>query len=174
MRYSDPITDKGEKLMKKIVLASITVILLLCVPALSRAEIFKAVFIDGDTLFNGTYTPDGRSFDSYYTAEEKLKAKLNAERSCKVLLMDEKGVFYYPCQKEGKVLSINQSWERFTRNLTEEQQKQKAAGKRFRTWIAYVPLIGQVVTVEGDVYPGVAGIKAINIKGIEVEQEVER
>ncbi len=50
---------------------------------------------------------------------------------------------------------------RIPRVLTEEQKKQKLF-----TWATQVPMVGRVVEVYGEVYPGYAGVKGIHIESI--------
>jgi len=135
--------------------------------AQKEGKTIKGVFVEGNSLFNGTTAPQSKPFgDNMYTEEELLGAQMSAERNSKVFLLAEDGTLYYPTCKKGQRVSQSDQAHRIPRVLSEEQKKTKTF-----TWATQVPMIGRVVEVYGEVYPGYAGIKGIDIELIYFEGE---
>lgn len=121
----------------------------------------KGVFVEGNSLFNGTTSPQSKPFGDNYSEEEMEDAQKSAERNSKIFLLTEDGTLYYPTCKKGQRVSMSDQAHRIPRVLTEEQKKQKLF-----TWATQVPMVGRVVEVYGEVYPGYAGVKGIHIESI--------
>ena len=126
----------------------------------------KGVFIEGNSFFNGTTEPQNRPWGQPYTHKERYAAKQSAERNSKVFLMAQDGTLYYPCPLKGERVTQSEQAHRIPRVMTEQQ---KAEG--LFTWSTQVPLVGRVVEVYGEVYPGYSGVKGIHIKYIFFEGE---
>ncbi len=122
----------------------------------------KGVFVEGNSLFNGTTVPQERP----YTAEELENAKRSAERNSKIFLLAGDGTLYYPTLPRGQAVTQSAQAYRMPRVLTPEQKREGLF-----TWATMVPMVGRTVEVYGDVYPGYAGVKGIAIKYIAFEGE---
>ena len=135
--------------------------------AASRAgTTIRGVFVEGNSLFNGTTTPQDRPYGKPYTPEELRAAKFSAERNSKVFLLAQDGTLYYPTRPRGEALTQSEQAYRIPRVLTEEQKKEGLF-----TWSTMVPMVGRDVEVFGEVYPGYAGVKGIYIRSIAFEGE---
>ncbi len=138
----------------------------------AETETLRAVIVEGNTLFSGTYSPQDRPFgDPYPDEEELLNVKFTAERNGKLFLLDEQGVLYYPCPKQGTGVSESMNAPRILRKYTPEQEEMIEGGKKLEWFTSLVPLTGEVVEVEGIIYPGYSGIKGIYIERIAYEEE---
>ena len=126
----------------------------------------KGMVVEGNSLFNGTTTPQDGHYGKPYTKEELIAAKISAERNSKLFILTEDGTLYYPTCKKGQSISISEQAHRMPRVLTEEQKKEGLF-----TWSTLVPLTGRVVELYGEIYPGYAGVKGIHIKSIFFEGE---
>ena len=127
----------------------------------------KGVVVEGNSLFNGTTTPQDKPYGNPYTEEELLPAKISAERNSKLFILAEDGTLYYPTCKKGQSISQSDQAHRMPRALTEEQKK----GPKLFTWATLVPMVGREIEVHGEIYPGYAGVKGIHIKSISFEGE---
>lgn len=127
----------------------------------------KGVIVEGNSLFNGTTTPQKRPYGTPYTEEELLAAKISAERNSQLFILAEDGTLYYPTPQKGQSISESSSSPRITRALTEEQKR----GPKLFTWATLVPMVGREIEVHGEIYPGYAGVKGIHIKSIFFEGE---
>lgn len=126
----------------------------------------RGVFVEGNSLFNGTTSPQTKPFGNNYTEEELLGAQMSAERNSKLFLLAEDGTLYYPTCKKGQRVSQSDQAHRIPRVLSEKQKTKKTF-----TWATQVPMTGRIVEVYGEVYPGYAGIKGIDILSIYFEGE---
>ena len=136
--------------------------------AASRAgKTVTGVIVEGNSLFNGTTAPQNKPYGDPYTKEELLAAKISAERNSKLFILTEDGTLYYPTPKKGQSISESEQAHRIPRVLTEEQKK----GPKLFTWATLVPMVGREVEVNGEIYPGYAGVKGIHIKSIRFEGE---
>ena len=136
--------------------------------AASRAgKTVKGVFIEGNSLFNGTTAPQNKPFGKPYTPDELYAAKQSAERNSKLFILTEDGTLYYPTCMKGQSLSQSDQAHRMPRALTEEQKK----GPKLFTWATLVPMVGREIEVYGEIYSGYAGVKGIHIKSIGFEGE---
>ncbi|MCP4716052.1 MAG: hypothetical protein GY868_13125, partial [Deltaproteobacteria bacterium] len=124
------------------------------------------IFVEGNSLFNGTTAPQDRSQDKPYDPSELMDAKSSAERNSKVFLLAQDGTLFYPTARKGQRVSPSIQSHRMPRVLTPEQK-----AKGLFTWSTMVPLVGREVEVYGEVYPGYAGVKGIYIKYIAFEGE---
>ena len=125
----------------------------------------KGVVVEGNSLFNGTTTPQDKPYGQPYTEEENIAASISVERNSKLFILAEDGTLYYPTCKKGQSVSESEQAHRIHRVLTEEQKK----GPKLFTWATMVPLVGREVEVYGEIYPGYAGVKGIHIKSIRFE-----
>ncbi len=138
----------------------------------AETETIRVVIVEGNTLFSGTYSPQDRPFGDPYPDETALtNAKFTAERNGKLFLLDEQGVLYYPCPEQGTGVSESMNSPRIRRKYTSEQEEMIKGGKKLEWFTSLVPLTGEVVEVEGIIYPGYSGIKGIYIKSITYEEE---
>ena len=126
----------------------------------------KGVFIEGNSLFSGTTEPQNKPFGEPYTKDELYAAKQSAERNSKIMFMVEDGTLYFPCPEKGEKVTQSEQSHRIPRVMT---QAQKDAG--LFTWSTPPPLLGRVVEVYGEIYPGYAGVKGIHIESIYFEGE---
>jgi hypothetical protein len=126
----------------------------------------QGVFIEGNSLFNGTTAPQNKPFGKPYTPDELYAAKQSAERNSKILLLAEDGTLYYPCPAKGERVTQSEQAHRIPRVLTEEQKNEGLF-----TWSTPPPLLGRIVEVYGEVYPGYAGVKGIHMESIRFEGE---
>lgn len=126
----------------------------------------RGVFIEGNSFFNGTTTPQDRPFGQPYSEAELYTAKQSAERNSKVMLLAEDGTLYFPCPEKGQRISQSEQAHRIPRVLTEQQKKEGLF-----TWSTPVPMVGRTVEVFGQIYPGYAGVKGIHIESIYFEGE---
>jgi len=126
----------------------------------------KGVLVEGNSLFNGTTAPQSRPYGKPYTEEELRAAKISAERNSKIFILTEDGTLYYPAPPRGQAVSESSNSPRIPRVRTEQQKKEGLF-----TWATLVPMVGREVEVYGDVYPGIAGVRGINIKSIMFEGE---
>ena len=97
----------------------------------------KGVVVEGNSLFNGTTTPQDKPYGNPYTEEELLPAKISAERNSKLFILAEDGTLYYPTCKKGQSISQSDQAHRMPRALTEEQKK----GPKLFTWATLVPMV---------------------------------
>jgi len=134
--------------------------------AQKEGKTVKGVFIEGNSFFNGTNEPQGKPFGEPYAKDELYAAKQSAERNSKIMLLSEDGTLYFPCPAKGEKVTMSEQSHRIPRVMT---QAQKDAG--LFTWSTPPPLVGRVVEVYGDVYPGYAGVKGIHIESIYFEGE---
>lgn len=136
--------------------------------AASKArETIKGVIVEGNSLFNGTTTPQDRPYGNPYAEEDLLPAKISAERNSKLFILSKDGTLYYPTCKKGQRISGSEQAHRIPRVLTEEQKK----GPKLFTWSTLVPLTGREIEAYGEIYPGCAGVRGIYIKSIFFEGE---
>lgn len=126
----------------------------------------KGVFIEGNSFFNGTNEPQNKPFGEPYTDDELYAAKQSAERNSKIMFLSDEGTLYFPCPQKGEKVTQSEQSHRIPRVMTQEQ---KDAG--LFTWSTPPPLIGRVVEVYGEIYPGYAGVKGIHIESIYFEGE---
>jgi hypothetical protein len=124
----------------------------------------KGVLVEGNSLFNGTTSPQNH-YEKPYAKEERRPVKFSAERNSKVFLLTKDGTLYYPTAPKGQIISQSANSPRIPRVLTEAQKK----GPKLNKWATLVPLVGMEVTVCGEVYPGYGGIKGIYIESIKFE-----
>jgi hypothetical protein len=137
--------------------------------AASRAgKTVKGVLVEGNSLFNGTTSPQRRPYGQPYTRGELVAAKVSAERNSTVFVLTRDGTLYYPTPKKGERESESQNSPRIPRILRERQRR---AGKKLFTWATLVPLVGREVELLGEVYPGHGGVKGIAIEAIAFEGE---
>jgi len=134
--------------------------------ASKKGETVKGVFIEGNSFFNGTIEPQKKAFGEAYTKDELYAAKQSAERNSKIMFLSDDGTLYFPCPEKGEKVTMSEQSHRIPRALTEEQKK-----KGLFTWSTPPPLIGRVVEVYAEIYPGYAGVKGIHIKSIFFEGE---
>lgn len=134
--------------------------------AQKEGKTIKGVFIEGNSFFNGLNKPQDKPFGKAYTPEEENAAKQSAERNSKIFLLAKDGTLYYPCPPTDERVTQSEQSHRIPRVLTE---KQKAEG--LFTWSTPPPLIGRVIEVYGEVFPGYAGVKGIHIESIFFEGE---
>jgi len=129
----------------------------------------KGVLVEGNSLFNGTTSPQSRPYGQPYASDEELRAaKISAERNSKIFVLTRDGTLYYPTVKRGERASGSQNSPRIPRILTEQQ---KHGQKKLFTWATLVPLVGREVELLGEVYPGHGGVKGIAIEAISFEGE---
>jgi hypothetical protein len=129
--------------------------------ASKKGETIKGVFIEGNSFFNGTTAPQKKPFGEAYTGEELYTARQSAERNSKILFLSDDGTLYFPCPEKGERVTQSEQSHRIPRVMTEEQKE-----KKLFTWSTPPPLIGRVVEVYGEIYPGYAGVKGIHIESI--------
>lgn len=134
--------------------------------ASKEGKTIKGVFIEGNSFFNGTNTPQNKPFGEPYTKEELHAAKQSAERNSKIMFLSDDGTLYFPCPQKGERVTQSEQAHRIPRVLTQEQ---KDAG--LFTWSTPPPLLGRAVEVYGEIYPGYAGVKGLHIKSIYFEGE---
>ena len=134
--------------------------------AQKAGKTIKGVFIEGNSFFNGLTQPQNNPFGKPYTEEEEYAAKQSAERNSKIFLLAEDGTLYYPCPPKEERVSQSEQAHRIPRVLTEEQKKEGLF-----TWSTPVPLVGRVVEVYGEIFPGYSGVKGIHIEYIFFEGE---
>jgi hypothetical protein len=121
----------------------------------------KGIFIEGNSFFNGTNLPQEKPFGEAYTKDELYAARQSAERNSKILFLSDDGTLYFPCPEKGERVSMSEQSHRIPRVMTEDQKK-----KGLFTWSTPPPLLGRVVEVYGEIYPGYAGVKGIHIESI--------
>jgi hypothetical protein len=121
----------------------------------------KGVFIEGNSFFNGTNLPQEKPFGETYTKDELYAAKQSAERNSKIMFLAQDNTLYFPCPEKGDRVTQSEQSHRIPRVMT---QAQKDAG--LFTWSTSPPLLGRVVEVYGEIYPGYAGIKGLYVKSI--------
>ena len=130
----------------------------------------KAVIVEGNTIFSGTYLPQDKPFGKPYSEKELANANLSAERNSKLFLLDENGVLYYPCPKKGVEVSESTQANRIHRVFTPEQEEIiKSKKKKLFTWTTLTQHVGEVAEFEGEIYPGYGDIKGIYIESIKYE-----
>jgi hypothetical protein len=134
--------------------------------ASKEGKTVKVVFIEGNSFFNGTTEPQEKPFGEAYTKDELYAAKQSAERNSKIMFLSDDGTLYFPCPEKGEKVTMSEQSHRIPRVMT---QAQKDAG--LFTWSTPPPLIGRVVEVYGEIYPGYAGVKGIHIESIYFEGE---
>jgi hypothetical protein len=132
--------------------------------AASEGKTVKGILVEGNSLFNGTTSPQ-KNYEQPYSQEELRPAKFSAERNSKVFILTKDGTLYYPTPRKGESVSQSMNSPRIPRVLTEAQKK----GPKLNTWATLVPLVGREVEVCGEVYPGYGGIKGIHIESIKFE-----
>lgn len=133
----------------------------------ANAETFKAVIVEGNSLFSGTYAPQDKPFEKPYAEDELANVNLSAERNSKIFLLDENGVLYYPCPKKGVAVSESTQSERIHRIFTPEQQEIiDAKKKKLFTWTTLTQHMGEVMEITGEIYPGYGGIKGVYIESV--------
>jgi len=128
----------------------------------------KGVLVEGNSLFNGTTSPQRRPYGQPYAPGELVAAKVSAERNSKVFVLARDGTLYYPTPKKGERESESQNAPRIPRILTEQQKRSE---RKLFTWATLVPLVGREVELLGEVYPGYSGVKGIAIEAIAFEGE---
>jgi len=133
--------------------------------AQKEGKTVTGVIVEGNTLFNNTLEPQNKPYKQPYTKEEYDAVAISAERNSKLFILTEDGTLYYPTPKKGQLVSESEQAHRIDRVLTEEQKK----GPKMFTWATLVPLIGREVEVSGEIFPGYAGVKGINIEAIQFE-----
>lgn len=134
--------------------------------AQKEGKTIKGVFIEGNSLFNGTNEPQKKPFGEPYTKDELYAARQSAERNSKIMFLSEDGTLYFPCPEKGERVTQSEQAHRIPRVMTEEQKK-----KGLFTWSTPPPLLGRKVEIYGITYPGYAGLKGIHIKSIFFEGE---
>jgi hypothetical protein len=134
--------------------------------ASKEGKTIKGVFIEGNSLFNGTNEPQKKPFGEPYTKDELYAARQSAERNSKIMFLSEDGTLYFPCPEKGERVTQSEQAHRIPRVMTEEQKK-----KGLFTWSTPPPLLGRKVEIYGITYPGYAGLKGIHIKSIFFEGE---
>ena len=132
--------------------------------AAQEGKTVKGIAVEGNSLFNGTTSPQ-KNYEQPYSQEELRPAKFSAERNSKVFILTKDGTLYYPTPRKGESVSQSMNSPRIPRVLTEAQKK----GPKLNTWATLVPLVGREVEVCGEVYPGYGGIKGIHIESIKFE-----
>jgi hypothetical protein len=132
--------------------------------AAQEGKTVKGVLVEGNSLFNGTTTPQ-ENYEQPYTKEELRPVKFSAERNSKVFLLTKDGTLYYPTPRKGEIVSQSMNSPRIPRVLTEAQKK----GPKLNKWATLVPLVGMEVEVYGEVYPGYSGVKGVCIESIKFE-----
>ena len=132
--------------------------------AAQEGKTVKGVLVEGNSLFNGTTTPQ-KNYEQPYTKEELRPVKFSAERNSKVFLLTKDGTLYYPTPRKGEIVSQSMNSPRIPRVLTEAQKK----GPKLNKWATLVPLVGKEVEVFGEIYPGYGGIKGVYIQSIQFE-----
>jgi len=132
--------------------------------AAQEGKTVKGVLVEGNSLFNGTTTPQ-KNYEQPYTKEELRPVKFSAERNSKVFLLTKDGTLYYPTPRKGEIVSQSMNSPRIPRVLTEAQKK----GPKLNKWATLVPLVGLEVEVYGEVYPGYSGVKGVCIESIKFE-----
>ena len=132
--------------------------------AAQEGKTVKGVIVEGNSLFNGTTSPQ-KNYEQPYTKEELRPAKFSAERNSKVFILTKDGTLYYPTPRKGESVSQSMNSPRIPRVLTEAQKK----GPKLNKWATLVPLVGREVEVYGEVYPGYGGIKGVCIESIKFE-----
>jgi hypothetical protein len=132
--------------------------------AAQEGKTVKGVLVEGNSLFNGTTTPQ-KNYEQPYTKEELRPVKFSAERNSKVFLLTKDGTLYYPTPRKGEIVSQSMNSPRIPRVLTEAQKK----GPKLNKWATLVPLVGMEVEVYGEVYPGYSGVKGVCIESIKFE-----
>lgn len=130
--------------------------------ASQEGKTVKGVIVEGNSLFNGTTSPQ-KNYEQPYTKEELRPAKFSAERNSKVFILTKDGTLYYPTPRKGESVSQSMNSPRIPRVLTEAQKK----GPKLKKWATLVPLVGMEVEVCGEVYPGYGGIKGVYIESIQ-------
>ena len=135
--------------------------------AQKEGRTIKGVVLEGNSLFNGTTTPQDKPYGQPYTQDEQLAASISAERNSKLFILAKDGTLYYPTCKKGQSVSESEQAHRITRILTDEQKM----GPKLFTWATLVPLVGREIEVYGEIYPGYAEVKGIHIKSISFEGE---
>ena len=133
--------------------------------AQKEGKTVTGVIVEGNTLFNNTLEPQNKPYKQPYTKEEYDAVAISAERNSKLFILTEDGTLYYPTPKKGQLVSESEQAHRIHRVLTEEQKK----GPKMFTWATLVPLIGREVEVSGEIFPGYASVKGINIEAIQFE-----
>jgi hypothetical protein len=132
--------------------------------AAQEGKTVKGVLVEGNSLFNGTTTPQ-KNYEQPYTKEELRPVKFSAERNSKVFLLTKDGTLYYPTPRKKEIVSQSMNSPRIPRVLTEAQKK----GPKLNKWATLVPLVGMEVEVYGEVYPGYSGVKGVCIESIKFE-----
>jgi len=132
--------------------------------AAQEGKTVKGVLVEGNSLFNGTTTPQ-KNYEQPYTKEELRPVKFSAERNSKVFILTKDGTLYYPTPRKGEIVSQSMNSPRIPRVLTEAQKK----GPKLNKWATLVPLVGLEVEVYGEVYPGYSGVKGVCIESIKFE-----
>jgi hypothetical protein len=136
------------------------------VAAEQEGKIITGVIVEGNSLFNGTTGPQNKPYGQPYTKEEYRAAAISAERNSKLFILSKDGTLYYPTPPQGQSVSESEQALRIHRVFTEEQKK---SGKKLFTWATLVPMVGREIQVNGDVYPGYAGVKGLHIKSVRFE-----
>jgi hypothetical protein len=134
--------------------------------ASKEGKTIKGAFIEGNSFFNGTNLPQEKPFGEAYTKDELYAAKQSAERNSKIMFLAQDNTLYFPCPEKGDRVTQSEQSHRIPRVMT---QAQKDAG--LFTWSTPPPLLGRVVEVYGEIYPGYAGVKGIHIESIYFEGE---
>jgi len=128
------------------------------------ADVIKGVVIEGDSMFNGTTSPQNKPYKKPYTEEELKKVKFSAERGSKLFILTEDGTLYYPVPKKGDLPSINTSAPRITRVFGKAVDT-----KGLFKWLTLVHVVGLEVELTGEEYPGVGSVKAFHIETIKCD-----
>ena len=131
--------------------------------AQKEGKTVTGVIIEGNTLFNGTTEPQNKPYGEPYNKGEYNAVAVSAERNSKLFILTKDGQLYYPTPPKGQMVSGSEQAYRIDRVLTEEQK----SGPKMFTWATMVPMVGREIEVYGEVYPGYAGVKGIDIKSIQ-------
>jgi hypothetical protein len=132
----------------------------------NEGKIITGVIVEGNSLFSGTTEPQNKPYGQPYTKEEYRAAAISAERNSKLFILSKDGTLYYPTCPKGQKVSESEQALRIHRVFTETQKK---SGEKLFTWATLVPMVGREIQVNGDVYPGYAGVKGLHIKSIRFE-----
>ena len=149
--YKTPYAERMKMLEEKFLAAE------------KERKIITGVIVEGNSLFNGTTEPQNKPYAQPYTKEEYRAAAISAERNSKLFILTKDGTLYYPTPPKGQSVSESEQALRIHRVFTEEQ---KASGKKLFTWATLVPMVGREIEINGEVYPGYAGVKGIHIESI--------
>lgn len=129
-----------------------------------RAEVLTGVVIEGDSMFNGTTSPQTKPYNQPYTDDELKKIKFSAERGSKLFIITKDGQLYYPTPKQGVMPAQTPNAPRITRVFGATVNT-----KGLFKWLTLVHVVGHEVEVTGETYPGYSGIKGFHIETIKCD-----